>query len=158
MENDDIRSRIYLKIPYSILDCGWTNSPNTFLVFIHLMLLANRKPHHYKDGVIDRGEVLASYEFLAGLTGLSVQNVRTAVKNLKKANMVSHRKIEGTNVFRIEKYMDYQSLGIKQNTFLTDAEEGENGVIQPFFDIQSEPCHEKRTGREHAENTYLTSV
>jgi DNA-binding transcriptional regulator YhcF (GntR family) len=72
------------------------------------MLLANRNPHNYMGGVIDRGEVLASYEFLAKHTGLSVQNVRTAISNLKKTNMIKHRIINGTNVFTIVKYMDYQ--------------------------------------------------
>lgn len=132
MENDDIRNRIYLKIPYSVLDCGWRSSPNTFLVFIYLMLLANRKPHLYKDGVIDRGEVLASYEFLADYTGLSLQNVRTAIKNLKKANMISHRKIDRTNVFRIIKYMDYQSLGIKSNNSATTCQQTADDAVQPF--------------------------
>ena len=132
MENDDIKSRIYLKIPYSILDCGWVSTPNTFLVFIHLMLLANRKPHEYKEGVIDRGEVLASYEFLAEHTGLTVQNVRTAIKNLKRVNMITHRKINRTNVFRVTKYMDYQSLGIKNHTENTGSAQGETHAVQPF--------------------------
>ena len=120
MEENDIRNSIYLKVPYSVLDCGWISSPRTFAVFMHLMLLANRKPHDYKDGVIDSGEVLASYEFLAKHSGLSVQNVRTAVKNLKKSNMISVRQIDGKNVIRILKYMDYQSLGIKAADEVTE--------------------------------------
>lgn len=129
MENDDIKSRVYLKIPYSILDCGWVNSPNTFLVFMHLMLLANRKPHRYMDGIIDRGEVLASYAFLAEHTGLSIQNVRTAVNNLKKSNMITSRKINRTNIFRITKFMDYQSLGKKNPTEAADEVYAENDGI-----------------------------
>lgn len=120
MKNNDIRDSIYLKVPYSILDCGWIDSPKTFTVFMHLMLLANRKPHVYKDDIIDRGEVLASYEFLAKHTGLSLQNVRTAVKNLKKSNMITHRITDGINVFRITKYMDYQSMGANSNNESTN--------------------------------------
>lgn len=120
MEENDIRNSIYLKVPYSVLDCGWASSPRTFAVFIHLMLHANRKPHRYKNSVIDSGEVLASYEFLAKHSGLSVQNVRTAVKNLIKSDMISVRKIDGKNVFRIEKYMDYQSLGVKVTNEITE--------------------------------------
>ncbi len=120
MEDNDIRNSIYLKVPYSVLDCGWASSPRTFLVFIHLMLLANRKPHSYKDDVIDIGEVLASYEFLARHSGLSVQNVRTAVKNLKHSDMVSVRQIDGKNVIRITKYMDYQAMGAKVTNEITE--------------------------------------
>ena len=120
MVENDIRNSMYLKIPYSILDCGWADTPNTFTVFIHLMLLANRKAKRYKNSIIDRGEVLASYEFLAAHSGLSIQNVRTAVKNLIKSDMITARTIDGTNVFRITKYMDYQALGTTTNHELTN--------------------------------------
>lgn len=109
---DDIKNRIYLKIPYSILDWGWIHDPKTFTVYIHMMLLANRKPHDYMGDTINRGELLASYDFLARHTGLSIQNVRTAVKHLKQTNTVKHRKINGINVFFLPDFEKHQSLGI----------------------------------------------
>ena len=119
--NNDIKNRMYLKVSYSILDWGWIHEPNTFLVFMHLMLLANRKPHEYMGDTIQRGEVLASYEFLAQHTGLSVQNVRTAIKHLKQTNTITHRKIAKTNVFFITTFNEHQSLGIKNDNELTQS-------------------------------------
>ncbi len=118
MENE-IKNKMYLKVCYSILDWGWINEPNTFLVFMHLMLLANRKPHAYMNDVIQRGEVMASYEFLAKQTGLSIQNVRTAIKHLKETNTITHRKIAKTNVFFIPSFCEHQSLGIKNGNDIT---------------------------------------
>lgn len=117
--NNDIKNKMYLKISYSILDWGWIHKPNTFLVFIHLMLLANRKPHGYMGDIIDRGEVLASYDFLAEQTGLSVQNVRTAIKHLKATNTIKHRKVNNINVFSIPSFSEHQSLGIKADNDAT---------------------------------------
>lgn len=131
MQND-IKNRMYLKISYSILDWGWIHDPKTFLVFIHLMLLANRKPREYMGDTIKRGEVLASYEFLAKHTGLSIQNVRTAINHLKKTNTVKHRKINNTNVFFIPSFEEHQSLGIPKDEKSTGKSQSETQAIQPI--------------------------
>lgn len=117
--SNEIKNKMYLKISYSILDWGWIHNPNTFIVFMHLMLLANRKPHEYMGDTINRGEILASYEFLAKQTGLSVQNVRTAIKHLKASNTVKQRKIKGVNVFFIPSFEEHQSSGIQGNISVT---------------------------------------
>ena len=128
--NEILKNKMYLKVSYSILEWGWIHEPNTFLVFIHLMLLANRKPHEYMDDVINRGEVLASYEFLAEHTGLSIQNVRTAIKHLKSTNTIKHRKVGRTNVFFIPSFSQQQSLGIENNTMSTDDEPSSTAVSE----------------------------
>lgn len=127
MENE-IKKRMYLKICYSILDWEWINEPNTFLVFIHLMLLANRKPHPYKGDIIKRGEVLASYEYLAGHSGLSIQNVRTAINHLKKSGTITHRKIHKTNVFFIPSFEKHQESGKPYGNMQTGQESSNTAI------------------------------
>lgn len=126
--NDIMKNKMYLKVSYSILEWGWIHDPKTFVVFMHLMLLANRKPHEYMGDVIKRGEVLASYEFLAEHTGLSIQNVRTAIKHLKASNTIKHRKVGKTNVFFIPSFSQQQSLGIDGNT-MNNTEESSNIAV-----------------------------
>ena len=74
--DEDIKKKIYLKIFYSLMDWEWFHDPNTLLVFIHLLLLANRKPQKYEGSVINRGEVLASFDFLAKNSGLAMSELR----------------------------------------------------------------------------------
>ena len=130
---NEIKNRMYLKVPYSILDWGWIHNPKTFTVYMHLMLLANRKPHEHMGDTINRGEILASYDFLAKQTGLSIQNVRTAIKHLKQSNTVKHRIVNGVNVFFLPDFEKHQSLGIPDNPIRAADGQGHNHVVQPFF-------------------------
>lgn len=131
--SNEIKNKMYLKVPYSILDWGWIHDPNTFLVYMHLMLLANRKPHDYMGDTINRGEILASYDFLAKQTGLSIQNVRTAIKHLKQTNTINHRKINGTNVFLLSDFEKNQLLGAPDNPMRATDGQSLNQATQPFF-------------------------
>lgn len=131
--SNDIKNKMYLKLPYSILDWGWIHDPNTFLVYIHMMLLANRKPHEYMGDTINRGELLASYDFLAKQTGLSIQNVRTAIKHLKQTNTVKHRKVSGINVFLLSDFEKHQSFGIPDNQNRATDGQPQTHAVQPFF-------------------------
>ena len=130
---NEMKNKMYLKVSYSILDWGWIHEPKTFTVFMHLMLLANRKPHGYMGDTINRGEILASYDFLAKQTGLSIQNVRTAIKHLKQTNTIKHRKINGVNVFFIPDFDKHQSLGIPEQQDIAIRNEPENHASEPFF-------------------------
>ena len=116
---DDIKKKIYLKLYYSLLDWEWYSDTNTFRVFMHLLLTANRTDRKIKGGVIKRGEALASQEFLAEATGLSVQNVKTALKNLLSTGELTKRKLGKTNVFTLVNYHTYQSSNPISNRDLT---------------------------------------
>lgn len=131
--SNEIKNKMYLKVPYSILDWGWIHEPKTFTVYMHMMLMANRKPHEYMGDTINRGEILASYDFLAKQTGLSIQNVRTAIKHLKQTNTVKHRKINGVNVFLLPDFEKHQSLGAPDNRDKAVNGQSMNQAIQPFF-------------------------
>ena len=104
----DVRKKIFLKIYYSMLDWEWYSDTNTFRVFMHLLLTANRKDQPYKGDVIRRGDVLASQEFIAVQTGLGVQQVKTALKHLLSTNEVTKRKVGKVNVFTVVNYSKWQ--------------------------------------------------
>ena len=119
---DDIKKKIYLKLYYSLLDWEWYSDTNTFRVFMHLLLTANRTERKIKGGVIKRGEALASQEFLAEATGLSVQNVKTALKNLLSTGEITKRKLGKTNVFTLVNYDKYQASNQIYNRDLTTSQ------------------------------------
>ncbi len=100
---------MFIKLYYSLLDWEWSTEPSTFRVFIHLLLTANRKPRPYNGEMIYRGEVLASYEFISQSTGLSIQNVRTAINNLLSTNTITKRKVDSVNVYNIVNYNKWQN-------------------------------------------------
>ncbi len=144
MENE-IRKKMFVKLYYSLLDWAWITDPNTLVVFIHLLLNANRKDKPYKNDVIRKGEVLASYEFLAEKTGLSVQKVRRAVKNLISTGDISHRILGKTNVFAVSCWNRMENCFVDYN---------DSGCYS-----ESKKQHEKnneKTTQNHGNNTEKT--
>lgn len=110
----------FIALHRTLLDWEWYSEPNTCRVFIHCLLKANWKDKNYRGKVVKRGHFLTSLEVLAQETGLSVRNVRTAVKNLKTTNevtVISTR--QGTEII-VNNYDSYQEPTSKATHELTD--------------------------------------
>ena len=105
---DDIKKKIYLKLYYSLLDWEWYSDTNTFRVFMHLLLTANRADRKIAGEVIKRGEAPASLDFIAQYTGLSVRNIRTALEHLQSTGEITKRKVGKVCVFKLVNYNKYQ--------------------------------------------------
>ena len=110
-DNKEVRKKLYIKLYYSMLDWEWYDDTNTFRVFMHLMLTANRTDHKFHGQTIHRGEALASVSHIATALNLSTKNVRTALKHLERTNEVAIRKIANISVIRLNNYYKYQSGG-----------------------------------------------
>lgn len=99
----------FIVIHRKIVEWEWYKNHATFIVFIHLLLTANYKPQKFEGELIKVGERVASYASLAEETGLSVQQVRTAIKNLKSTGDLTSRSNNKYTVFTIVNYSQYQS-------------------------------------------------
>ena len=173
--DQDVRKKIYIKLFYSFLDWEWIDCPNTLVVFIHLLLNANRKPKRYGTDVIKAGEVLASYNFLAEKTGLSIQQVRTAIDHLIATHDITHRTINKTNVFTIVSYNKWQSGNTMENTSVTHNQHINNTSVthkQHIDNISSttpiyckneeneimKECEEQKLPHGKLNNVYITDL
>ncbi len=105
----DMKRKMFIKIYYSLLDWEWYSDTNTFRVFMHLLLTANRKDQPYKGDVIRRGESFASLEFISDATGLSIQSVRSGIANLLKTKEITKRKIGYVNAYYLVNYDKWQN-------------------------------------------------
>ena len=103
----------WIKIHRQLLDWEWYDEPNTFRLFIHLLLKANHKPKNYRGVNIKTGEVMTGYSLLAEQTGLTMQKVRTALTNLKATNEITIKTSNKGTVIQIVKYVDYQVVTSK---------------------------------------------
>jgi len=48
----------WIKIHRKLLDWEWYDEPNTFRLFLHLLLKANHKPRNYRGVIIETGQVV----------------------------------------------------------------------------------------------------
>lgn len=71
-----------MKLYRQIVEWEWFKEPATAHLFIYLLAKANREPARYKGVDIPAGGLTTSLKALADATGLTIMQVRTALKHL----------------------------------------------------------------------------
>jgi len=100
----------WIKIHRKLLDWEWYDEPNVMRLFLHLLLKANHKDKSYRGTVIKKGTLLTGRDLLAKETGLSIQQIRTAINKLKSTNEITIKTNKQGSVIQIVKYAEYQIL------------------------------------------------
>ena len=118
----------FVKIDRKILSWGWYTDPNTCHLFLHCILRANWKPGEWKGIHYERGQFITSLASLSRDTGLSIQQIRTAIKHLELTGEITRTKTPKFTVITVKKYDMYQSDNRDSNKQLTGNQQGANKV------------------------------
>ena len=110
----------HIKIDRRILEWEWYKDLNTCRLFFHLLLQANWKDGRFQGMEIPRGSLVTSYNNLAAETGLSVKNVRTALKHLETTGEVAVNRHPKFSVVTVNNYNLYQSDGTVSGSQVAD--------------------------------------
>ena len=100
----------YIKIDRNIIRWRWFKNKNTLIVFLWLLLEANVSDHEFEHEIIHRGEVATSLKNLGISTGLTIQEVRTAILHLKSTGEITTRSSNRYQVITITNYKQYQDV------------------------------------------------
>ena len=114
----------YVKISRKILEWEWYTDINTKVLFLHILLKANWKQGRFQGTEVPRGSFVTSQQNLALETGLTLKNVRTALKHLENTGEVAVNRHPKFSVITIKNYDKYQSGGSQV------AVEGQSGGSQ----------------------------
>lgn len=109
-----------------ITEWEWYQNPNTFRLFLHILLKANFTDGRFEGREVKRGQLLTSLPKLSVQTKLSIQQVRTALKHLISTGEITD---EGTAQYRIItvcKYDLYQCDNRLINSQSTDEQQTSN--------------------------------
>lgn len=98
----------WIKVHRSITDWEWFKDPKTRLVFEYLLYTANHAPARWRGIEIAPGQTVTSVKKLAEANGISEQNVKTAIKNLKSTGEITSKSTNKYTVITIEKWAPYQ--------------------------------------------------
>lgn len=101
----------YVKISRKILDWEWYTDINTKVLFLHILLKANWKPSRFQGTEVPRGSLVTSQQNMAAETGLTIKNVRTALKHLENTGEVAVSRHPKFSVITVKNYNQYQSSG-----------------------------------------------
>ena len=98
----------YIKLHRKIADWGWYQEPNTFRVFIHLLIMASYDNHDFRGQDLKPGQVICGRKQLAEDLGMSERAVRTALNHLKTTNEVTIKTTNKFSIITIENWGKYQ--------------------------------------------------
>ncbi len=107
MKNEDCG---FIKLNRKFLDWGWYTDINTKIIFIHMLLKANWKDGVFRDTTVPRGSFVSSIAKLAEETGLTNDEVRTAISHLIRTKEITKQSTNKYTVFTVVNYALYQDI------------------------------------------------
>lgn len=101
----------FIKLSRKMLKWEWYTDTNTKTLFIHCLLRANWKKSKFKGETVERGEFITSLQSLSNETGLSLQNVKTALKHLELTEEIKTKTLKFGRLIVVVNYDVYQNNG-----------------------------------------------
>ncbi len=111
----DVMNDGYIKVFRQILSWEWYDDVNVFKLWIHLLLIVNHKDNKWRGEIVKRGSTVTSYAQLSYQTGLSIQEVKTALKKLQKTGEVTKVTSSKNTVVIVTNYDKYQDTNKQSN-------------------------------------------
>lgn len=106
--SDITEKKGFVVIHRKILDWEWYRNSATKDLFLHLLLTANFAPSKLEGVTIERGQKVTSLTSLSEETGLSVKQIRTALKHLNGTGETAVTKCPKFSIITIKNYEKYQ--------------------------------------------------
>jgi DNA-binding transcriptional regulator GbsR (MarR family) len=88
----------YIKLYHSFLDWEWYLDLNVQAVFLHLLLTVNHREVKFQGKIFKKGSRRVSNSDIADETGLSIQNVKTAINKLESSGYIKKELVKGVNL------------------------------------------------------------
>ena len=115
----------YIKLYRSLLNWEWFTDGNVLRLWIYILLKANWKDGKFKGEEIHRGEFVTTYAQMSRDTGLSVQEIRTALAKLISTGEIVKRATNNQQTISVEKYTLAQDTVVSSNKRSTNEQEKE---------------------------------
>jgi len=98
----------WVKLHRQILEWEWYSDNNCFRLFLHLLLKANHKERRFKGMELEIGTIVTSRDLLARETGLTGQQIRTALNKLISTNEITSVSSSQGTIIQVVNYEKYQ--------------------------------------------------
>lgn len=136
--NDEKLKKGYVRLFRALKDWEWFTDVNTCHLFIYCLLRANHKDTVWRGVTIQRGSFVTSLENLSLETGLSFQQVRTALKKLNSTYEVTSKGYSSYSVITINKWEQYQPDNTQSNKQITNEQQTNNKQITTDNNVNNE--------------------
>lgn len=101
----------FVKLYRSLIDWEWFQDQNTLQVWIYILMRVNYEPSRFRGMKIGRGEMIESIREIANKTGLTADQVRTAIVHLKSTGEITSKGTRYGTRIKVLNYAVYQGAG-----------------------------------------------
>lgn len=119
----------YFKLYTRFLNWEWYTDVPVKTLFLHCLLKANYKEKTCFGEKINRGQFATSIAHLANETGLTIQQVRTAIEKLKKTKNITCSSTSRNTVVTVLNWDKYHTEQQTNNKRVTTTNNGSIGTI-----------------------------
>jgi len=98
----------WIKLHRKMLDWGWYKKEATKSLFMHLLLNANHGPTVFEGKELIAGQLVVGLKALSKQTGLTIQQIRTAITHLKSTNEITNETTTKYSIITITNWHLYQ--------------------------------------------------
>jgi len=128
----------YIKLHRQLLEWEWYDDVNTFRLFTHLLLKANYEVKKWHGIEIAIGQFLTSRETLAKQTGLTEQQVRTALTKLKSTNEITSQSTNNYTLITISNWNKWQQNNQPNTEPTTNQQQTDNQPSTTTKEVKKE--------------------
>ena len=106
----------YIKTFRKFTEWEWYRNTNTKALFLHCLLKANHKPKKWQGITIPQGSFVTSYAILAEELGLSMQEIRTAKRNIQSTGEITSESTSKLTIITVLNWAKYQASDNDEST------------------------------------------
>lgn len=144
----------FIKLHRQLIEWEWYSEMKVKTVFLHLLLTANFKDTNWRGQGIKRGQVIIGKEKLGKTLGLSIQEIKTVLKKLKKSGEITTK---ATNKYVIVTVCNFEAYQDKEPTIKDEATNEQPPSNQRATSEQPQRKNDKKERKEEdkRENDFL---
>ena len=130
-------------------DWEWYETTNVFRLFYHCLLHTNLEDKRYCGKEIKAGQFVSSRARISAETGLTVDQVRTALKKLKDTGYISTKSTNKYTIYTVIGYQEYIDCGQVAETTTEENKVVENGTkMEQTVEKVKETCEKSKENCE----------
>ena len=140
----------FVKLYRSMKKWEWYQDSIVKSVFIHCLLSANHDDQKWQGVVIERGTFVTSQPHLAYELGISVQQVRTALKKLNSTGEITVKKTNKYSIIKVSNFSSFQDINRQPNSQATVNQQASNSQSTTNKNIKN-----IKNDKNEKNNTYI---
>jgi len=137
----------WIKLHRKMLEWEWYDDINVCRLWMHILLKANHKPNNWRGITVQAGQFVTGRIALAKETGLTEQQIRTALNKLKSTGEVTSKSYSKFSVITITSWAPHQTDNQQENQQATSKQPASN---------HKQECKEDKKGRSKGESSRFT--